>query len=191
MAKKKTTKYTKNRNRILRYIKRHKIAQYVDLKIPTERELRKQGVKGKELSKLTRILKGITPKYLQKKVTKNKEKEDIESKTDNVLENGISQVIINNFKSQILHFPKEISDKVIAFINTLINEQGIDSVAYSLEHMPLQFHEILNKTGYDSNSAMQEFASSLVEYLPDASDAYKEELIEAFEYNELGYNIED
>ena len=57
--------------------------------------------------------------------------------------------------------------------------------------MPLQFHEILNTTGYDSNSAMQEFASSLVEYLPDASDAYKEELIEAFEYNELGYNIED
>lgn len=188
---KKTTQYTKNRRRILRYIRNHKISQYVDLHIPTEYELRKQGVKGKELSKLTRILKGITPKYLQQQVTQNKEKEDIESKTDNVLENGISQVIINNFKSQILHFPKEISDKVIAFTNTLINEQGIDSVAYSLEHMPLQFHEILNKTGYDSNSAMQEFASSLVEYLPDASDAYKEELIEAFEYNELGYNIED
>lgn len=180
---KRTAQYTKNRNRILRYIKRHKISQYVDLYIPTERQLRQQGVKGKELAKLTRKLKGITPKYLKQEVT--------QSKTDNVLENGISQVIINNFKSQILHFPKEISDKVIAFINTLINEQGIDSVAYSLEHMPLQFHEILNKTGYDSNSAMQEFASSLVEYLPDASDAYKKDLIEAFEYNELGYNIED
>lgn len=181
----------KNRNRILRYIKRHKISQYVDLYIPTELQLRKQGVKGKELAKLTRKLKGITPKYLKQEASQSKERETRESKTDNVLENGISQVIINNFKSQILHFPKEISDKVIAFINTLINEQGIDSVAYSLEHMPLQFHEILNKTGYDSNSAMQEFASSLVEYLPDASDAYKEELIEAFEYNELGYNIED
>lgn len=188
---KKTTKYTKNRNRILRYIKKHKITQYVDLYIPTELQLRKQGVKGKELAKLTRKLKGITPKYLKQVASQSKEREPRESETDNVLESGISQVIINNFKSQILHFPKEISDKVIAFINTLINEQGIDSVAYSLEHMPLQFHEILNKTGYDSNSAMQEFASSLVEYLPDASDAYKEELIEAFEYNELGYNIED
>lgn len=188
---KRTTQYTKNRNRILRYIKRHKISQYVDLYIPTERQLRQQGVKGKELAKLTRKLKGITPKYLKQEVTKNIEREVTQSKTDNVLENGISQVIINNFKSQILHFPKEISDKVIAFINTLINEQGIDSVAYSLEHMPLQFHEILNKTGYDSNSAMQEFTSSLVEYLPDASDAYKKDLIEAFEYNELGYNIED
>lgn len=188
---KKTTQYTKNRNRILRYIKRHKISQYVDLYIPTELQLRKQGVKGKELTKLTRTLKGITPEYIQQQVTKNKEIEARQSKTDNILENGISQVIINNFKSQILHFPKEISDKVIAFTNTLINEQGIDSVAYSLEHMPLQFHEILNKTGYDSNSAMQEFASSLVEYLPDASDAYKKDLIDAFEYNELGYNIED
>ena len=188
---KKTTQYTKNRNRILRYIKKHKISQYVDLYIPTEHELRKQGVKGKELAKLTRKLKEITPKYLKQEVTKNKEIESRQSKIDNVLENGISQVIINNFKSQILHFPKEISDKVIAFINTLINEQGIDSVAYSLEHMPLQFHEILDKTGFDSNSAIQEFASSLVEYLPDASDAYQEDLIEAFEYHELGYNIED
>lgn len=188
---KKTTHYTKNRTRILRYIKRHKITQYVDLYIPTELQLRKQGVKGKELAKLTRKLKGITPKYLKQVASQSKEIETREPKTDNVLENGISQVIINNFKSQILHFPKEISDKVIAFINTLINEQGIDSVAYSLEHMPLQFHEILNKTGYDSNSAMQEFTSSLVEYLPDASDAYKKDLIEAFEYNELGYNIED
>lgn len=188
---KKTTQYTKNRNRILRYIKRHNISQYFDLHIPTEHELRKQGVKGKELAKLTRTLKGITPEYIKQEVTKNKEIEARQSKTDNILENGISQVIINNFKSQILHFPKEISDKVIAFTNTLINEQGIDSVAYSLEHMPLQFHEILNKTGYDSNSAMQEFASSLVEYIPDASDAYKKDLLEAFEYNELGYNIED
>ena len=188
---KKATQYTKNRNRILRYIKRHKITQYVDLYIPTELQLRKQGVKGTELAKLTRKLKGITPKYLKQEATQSKEREARELKTDTILENGISQVIINNFKSQILHFPKEISGKVIAFINTLINEQGLDSVAYSLEHMPLQFHEILNKTGYDSNSAMQEFASSLVEYLPDASDAYKKDLIEAFEYNELGYNIED
>lgn len=188
---KKTTQYTKNRNRILRYIKRHNILQYVNLHIPTEHELRKQGVKGKELAKLTRALKGITAKYLKQEAIKNKEREASQSKTDNVLEHGISQVIIDNFKSQILHFPKEISDKVIAFTNTLIKEQGIGSVAYSLEHMPLQFHEILNKTGYDSNSAMQEFASSLVEYLPDASDAYKKDLIEAFEYNELGYNIED
>ena len=191
MAKKKTTQYTKNRNRVLRYIKRHNILQYVDLYIPTEFQLRKQGVKGKELTKLTRTLKGITPKYLKQEATKNKEREFRESNTDNVLENGISQVIINNFKSQISHFPKKISDKIIALINTLINEQGIDSVAYSLEHMPLQYHEILSKTGYDSNSATQEFTSSLVEYLPDASDAYKKDLIEAFEYNELGYNIED
>ena len=103
---KKTTQYTKNRNRILRYIKRHKISQYVNLYIPTELQLRKQGVKGKELAKLTRKLKGITAKYLNQEAIQSKEREVREVKTDNVLENGISQVIINNFKSQILHFPK-------------------------------------------------------------------------------------
>ena len=189
---KKTTAYTKNRNRILRYVKKHGIKEYFDLYIPTERELRQQGIKGKQLTSLTRKLKAITPKYIKETVkTRITETQENVQETQNILESGISQVIINNFKSQILHFPKEISDKVIALTNTLINEQGIEAVAYSLEHMPLQFHEILNKTGYDSNSAMQEFASSLVEYLPDASDAYKEELIEAFEYNELGYSIED
>lgn len=189
---KKATQYTKNRNRILRYIKRHGVKEYFDLYIPSERELRKQGISGKQLSSLTRKLKQITPEYIKETVkTRITETQENEQESQNILESGISQVIINNFKSQILHFPKEISDKVIALINTLINEQGIDSVSYSLEHMPLQFHEILNKTGYDSNSAMQEFASSLVEYLPDASDTYKEELIEAFEYNELGYSIED
>lgn len=189
---KKITQYTRNRNRILRYVKRHSFKEYFDLYIPTERELRQQGIKEKQLTSLTRKLKQITPDYIKERVkTRIPETQENDHETQNILESGISQVIINNFKSQILHFPKEISDKVIALTNTLINEQGIDSVAYSLEHMPLQFHEILNKTGYDSNSAMQEFASSLVEYLPDASDAYKEELIEAFEYNELGYSIED
>lgn len=188
---KKTTQYTKNRNRILRYIKKSGIKEYFDLYIPTERELRQQGIKGKQLTSLTRKLKEITPEYIKETVKSRKLEIEEKRLSQNILESGISEVIINNFKSQILHFPKEISDKVIALTNTLINEQGIDSVAYSLEHMPQQFHEILNKTGYDSDSAMQEFASSLVEYLPDASDAYKEELIEAFEYNELGYNIED
>ena len=107
-----------------------------------------------------------------------------------MLELGISNVIVQNFKSQILHFPKEIADKIIALINTLVSEQGIDDVAYSLQHMPMQFYEYINRQGYDSNAAIQEFSSALIEYLPNASDGYKADLMDAFEYNELGYTIE-
>lgn len=109
---------------------------------------------------------------------------------ENLLEFGISNVIVQNFKSQILHFPKEIADKIIALINTLVSEQGIEDVAYSLQHMPMQFYEYINRQGYDSNSAIQEFSSALIEYLPNASDGYKADLMDAFEYNELGYSVE-
>lgn len=109
---------------------------------------------------------------------------------ENLLEFGISNVIVQNFKSQILHFPKEIADKIIALINTLVSEQGIEDVAYSLQHMPMQFYEYINRQGYDSNAAIQEFSSALIEYLPNASDGYKADLMDAFEYNELGYTIE-
>lgn len=64
---KKTTQYTKQRNRILRYIYRQKKKSLVtDLYIPTEKELRKQGVKGAELRKLTNKLKRLTPQNLKK-----------------------------------------------------------------------------------------------------------------------------
>ena len=109
---------------------------------------------------------------------------------ENLLEFGISNVIVQNFKSQILHFPKEIADKIIALINTLVSEQGIEDVAYSLQHMPMQFYEYINRKWYDSNAAIQEFSSALIEYLPNASDVYKEDLMDAFEYNEIGYTIE-
>lgn len=64
--KTKTTQYTKNRKRILAYIRRQRKKNLVtDLYIPTERELRKQGVKGTELAKLTRELKALNPKTLE------------------------------------------------------------------------------------------------------------------------------
>ena len=197
MAKKRTkiTQYTRNRNRIQAYIRKLKKAGLnVDFYFPTEKELRKSGVKGKELTKLTLELKKLTAKELIKIATPlNKQEPTITpgfEPPEKLLESGISNVIIQNFKSQVLHFPKEISDKIISLINTLISEQGIDDVAGSLQNMPMQFYEYFNRQGYDSNSAVQEFASALIEYLPNASDGYKADLMDAFEYNELGYTVE-
>lgn len=68
MAKKRTqTAYTRNRERIMRQLRRERARGKETFLpyIPTERELRKQGVKGKELSALTRELKKITPKKIR------------------------------------------------------------------------------------------------------------------------------
>lgn len=68
MAKKRTqTAYTRNRERIMRQLRRERARGKETFLpyIPTERELRKQGVKGKELAELTRELKKITPKKIR------------------------------------------------------------------------------------------------------------------------------
>lgn len=65
MAKRKT-QYTRQRNRVTAYIRKlRKTGLIVDMYFPTEHELRMSGVKGSELSKLTRELKKIKPKELR------------------------------------------------------------------------------------------------------------------------------
>lgn len=102
-----------------------------------------------------------------------------------------AHVVISNFKSYILGFPPSISQMVIPLVNTLISEQGEENVAEALEAMPLQFHEYLHRHAYDSDGAIEEFATALIEYIPDASEQYKKDLMDRFEYSELGYTVED
>ena len=64
--KRKTTVYTKQRNRIMSAIRRlKKKGLQTDLYFPTEKELRSQGVKGQELAKLTRELKKISSSQIK------------------------------------------------------------------------------------------------------------------------------
>lgn len=150
-----------------------------------------KGTEGIKLERKVRAQKAAqTRKYILAEPTQEPTNTPGFEAPENILEGGFANVIVNNFKSQILHFPKEISDLVIGLINTLINEQGLEDVAYSLEHMPMQFYEYINRKGYDSKASIQEFSSALIEYLPNASESYKNDLMDAFEYNEIGYTIE-
>lgn len=191
MAKKKTA-YTRERNRVMNYLRSLKRKGFnIDLYFPTEREIRLSGIKGKELSSLTRELKKWSAKELKKYAERVQEEIAYSVPQDNILEQGISEIIVRNFKSDILRFPKQISDKIVALVNNIIIEQGVDSLAYALQHMPMQFYEYIRRQGYDSDSSIQEFSTVLIEYLPGASDQYKLDLMDAFENNELGYYIED
>lgn len=98
--------------------------------------------------------------------------------------------IIDTFKSYLLGFPPAISDKLMAWLNTLIIEQGEDAVAEMLRNSPERLHDYLNRLGYDSEAAMNEYTSAMLEYLPDASEEYKNNIRELFEYEDMGYNIE-
>ena len=104
---------------------------------------------------------------------------------------SFSANVIQRFKSYILGFPPAIYEMVLPLINTLIHDIGEDGVATALENMPQRFHEYLHRHIYDSGTAISEFATSLIEYVPDVTIQYKKDLMDKFEYNELGYIVED
>ena len=97
--------------------------------------------------------------------------------------------IIQNFKNYILGFPRSISERLISWINALIQQAGTEAVATMLTNSPDVFHEYLNRVSYDSETAVTEYAASMMEYLPDLSDQRKSDLMEQFEAEELGYDI--
>lgn len=97
-------------------------------------------------------------------------------------------VIMRNFYEYIKSFTSnKIRDGLYGMIRTLEVEQGRTEVAKALQNMPLQFHEILARCGYDSDKALMEFETSFLEYFPNVSEQYKKDLMEKLEYNEMGY----
>jgi hypothetical protein len=192
--KKKASAYTRNRNRINSYIKRlNKKGLITDLYFPTERELKLQGIKGAELTRYTNELKKVTPDFLKieampiSKTPQNFDEKGVLKVGDDSLFN---RTVIADVKNNITHYPKEIAGKVTSLIDQLITQQGIDSVIEAIISIP-DLHFYLNKSKYDSESALEDYATGIINALPNASDQYKMDLADAFEFNELGYTIED
>lgn len=192
--KKKVSAYTRNRNRINSYIRRlNKKGLITDLYFPTERELKLQGIKGAELIHYTNELKKVTPEFLKGEAI------PIPKTSNNFNENGdlkvsddgmFNRAVIADVKNNISHYPKEIADKVTSFIDQLITQQGIDDVVETIMLTP-DLHYYLNKSKYDSESALEDYATGIINALPNASEQYKKDLSDAFEFNELGYAVED
>lgn len=191
---KKTTVYTKQRNRIMRYINTLKRKGYkVELNIPTERQIRQSGVSGSELGKLSRELKKITPKTLKSisKEVERVEKVNNDYPTSIQMSSYYSLTVIDNLRGELSKYKSEIKDKILGLINQLITQQGAEDVAYSLNKMNENFFTALYRAHFESDSAIQNFSTSLIENLPEASEQYKKDLMDAFENEELGYTIED
>ena len=192
--KKKVSAYTRNRNRINSYIRRlNKKGLITDLYFPTERELKLQGIKGAELTRYTNKLKMVTPDFLKSEaIPIPKTPQNFNENGDlKVGDNGMfNRVVIADIKNNISHYPKEIGDKLTSLIDQLITQQGVDSVVEAIMSSP-GLHYYFNKNKYDSESALEDYATGIINALPNASERYKMDLADAFEFNELGYTIED
>ena len=140
------------------------------------------------------IVSGSTGRKIERNLSTQKAKETRRNNNNkrhsNSNKNYITYetVIMKNFYEYIKSFTSnKIRDSLYGMIKTLEYEQGKTEVAKALQNMPLQFHEILARCGYDSDKAIMEFETSFLEYFPNVSEQYKKDLMEKLEYNEMGY----
>ena len=140
------------------------------------------------------IVSGSTGRKIERNLSSQKAKETRKNNNNKRHSNNnknyitYETVIMKNFYEYIKSFSSnKIRDSLYGMIKSLEHEQGRTEVAKALQNMPLQFHEILARCGYDSDKALMEFETSFLEYFPNVSEQYKKDLMEKLEYNEMGY----
>ena len=193
MARKKVSAYTRNRNRIMTYIRRHnKKGANINLQIATETQLRKQGVKGSQLTPLTNTLKKLTPKKLQELSDLN-----VDVTTGEILNNepdfippvSISdstdwydKVVISTFNQQLSELKGgPMYNHIKAWANTIMKEKGKKAFADMLSDgfesgITFNYQEV-----YDKNSATT-FVDRMLDFLPDSGVFEKDRYMDRFEY---------
>lgn len=98
------------------------------------------------------------------------------------------EIVVGNFKAEMARMPGGNGDRIIGFINDIINREGIDSVAEMLEEannagkMPSY-----NFLASGQEEMVIEALGEMLDFLPDVSDTFKRDVIEEFEYHEGGY----
>ena len=216
MARRKLTKnqieYNKQVRRIKNFIKRAEKRGYEfsdDILPKTPKRITKQAIKRLENLKPNQLyakaefldtstgemLKGTKGRQLERKRASEKAKQTRQrnkskkKKPKTTLK--AEDVILNNFYEYLKSFPVKLTAKIRQFVKKLEMEIGKTEVATALQNMPMKFHEILEMVHYSSDQADEVFRSQLLEYLPNASDQYKKDAMEQFEYYEGGFDEEE
>ena len=121
------------------------------------------------------IKKGTKSK--QKRVEKQKENNKQNYNSDYFKSNGI----IGGFKLELNNIPSRIASKINDLLYKVELEIGTEELAYSLEQQSESILQICIRLAYDSDSVLEEFSSSLLNYLPNASEQWKKDTMEEWE----------
>jgi hypothetical protein len=93
----------------------------------------------------------------------------------------VTDTVISNFRWYIKGFPSRISDKVLNWLDNLISTAGVNRVAQMLEDNSSKLSDYLTRTGYDSEGAVVEYCTDMLNYLPEMTDNDRADLMEDFE----------
>lgn len=182
---KRLTKYTKNRNRITAYIRKlRKSGLVVDIYIPTELELRKSGVKGAELAKLTRTLKQIRPRELRGMATPTPAPTSFVP-PENISEDVtfFDRVVISGFKQHVRQFNERASDLLLSWLDRILATNDEHDVAIMLNDGAEAGNIVTYQIVY-SVDKLHEYMSNMLDYLPEAGPMFKAEMMDAMEMEE-------
>lgn len=196
MAKK--SAYTKQRNRIMSYMRRqYKKGIIYDIQIPTEKQLKKQGIKGKDITKLVRELKAITPKTIGQYQTQS-----FDPETGEIYYNGVEtnepefvpptnvseddslfdKTVISFWKMGLESFADGVAyDLLLSWINNTIRTEGEHDTAIMLQEGAEAGHILTWEVVYNKDNAIM-YIGYMLDYLPDEGVIYKEETLDKLEY---------
>ena len=192
MAKRRKTQYTKQRNRVNAYIRKlKKQGLEVDLYFPTELELRKSGVKGAELTELTRKLKQLKPKELKQLATPIIPKPTQEpANTPGFIppvnisedESFFNNVVISQWYGTLGEFSNgEAYNLLRSWMGNTIRTEGKHNTAIMLQDGAENGHLLTWEVVYKHDNAVL-YIGYMLDYLPDEGVLYKEETLDKIEY---------
>lgn len=128
-----------------------------------------------DTSKIVDIKKGTKSK--QKRIEKQKENNKEKYNSEYFKSSGI----IAGFKMELNNIPPRIASKINDLLYKVELEIGTEELAYSLEQQTESILEICIRLAYDSDAVLQEFSTSLLNYLPNASEQWKKDTMEEWE----------
>ena len=186
MAKKKTA-YTRERNRIMNYIrslKRKGLSS--DLYFPTEKQIRAEGVKGKELTSLARELKYWTSKKLKDYIEKENEpteKENFEPHySPSEDEDFFSRVVISNWYGILNQFAYgEAYNLLRSWMGSTVRSEGVSNTAEMIQRGAEAGNILTFEIVYNHDNAVL-YIGNMIDFLPDEGVIYKEETLDRIEY---------
>ena len=190
---KKQSKYTLYRNRVLATMRRLRKKGYTfdDLYFPTEREIRKSGVQGQELRYLTLRLKKFTSKELVKLA--RRVEDTFDDVRINESEDFYYNSVIENFRTQIIRYPKGFVTQMLAWINRVVKEKGIKVAAEMLQEGFSSGLEITAETMYKEDS-FNKFIDAMMNFIPEIGELEKANILDMVdedvyqEFKQRGYS---
>lgn len=185
---KKQSKYTTYRNRVLATMRRLRKKGYVfdDLYFPTEREIRKSGVKGQELRYLTLRLKKLTSKELVKlgRIFYDEAGDRVNDDEDMYDDSALM-----NFYLQIMKYPHGFVGYMKAWINRLVKTKGKRAVVDMLDEGFKSGLEVTSDVMYNVER-LNEFVDKMMSFLPDVGEWEKADILDLVEEDAYAETLE-